>query len=52
MPLAQQAVSEALGAQAPIAGIDVSFRDSKWARIDRTTDSGDAGGPESSDSSA
>ncbi len=36
MPLAQQAVREALEAQAPVAGIDVNFRDGKWIQRDAT----------------
>ena len=36
IPLAQQAVREALEAQAPVAGIDVNFRGGKWIQRDAT----------------
>ena len=49
MPLAQQAVREALGAQAPIAGIDVNFRDGKWTRVHAATGAGDAAAPNRSE---
>lgn len=32
MPHAQQAVQQALGAQAPLAGLDVGFRGGRWVR--------------------
>ncbi|MDE0669941.1 MAG: hypothetical protein OXI48_13085 [bacterium] len=51
-PLAQQAVNEALGAQAPVVGIDVKFRDGRWTRVDPVTDEGDAVGPSRRDASA
>ena len=41
MPLAQQAVREALEAQAPVAGIEVNFRDGRWTP--RGAMDGDAG---------
>ncbi|MCY3785511.1 MAG: hypothetical protein OXG47_02130 [bacterium] len=52
LPLAQQAVNDALGAQAPVIGIDAKFRDGKWARVDLLADKGDAVGPSRSDVSA
>ena len=42
IPLAQEAVREALGAQAPIAGIDVNFRDGKWIQVHAATGADDA----------
>ena len=52
MPLAQQAVREALDAQAPLAGIEVNFRDGKWTRMNPTDGDVDAGETASADKSA
>ena len=52
MPLAQQAVREALDAQAPLAGIEVNFRDGKWTRMSPTDGNVNAAEAASVDESA